>query len=204
MIKYLCFYAVAFGLLTLVTEPSLADHSVSHEETHGEWASLLINTDVGPVARAITVRLSEEGELSTFNIDSPSSDCDAVIFSVNINLSEVPRSSLESPLLFGKFRVDRKQVHDITYTLSIERGNDYISIFIRDWSRFDSVLEEIMSGDTARFQFRIDGEEYYYRFSLDGSREAMVRQDKICREAEGSDEQFFDEPEDDDAKYFRT
>ena len=170
-----------------------------------DWISLAVDTGNGYLARAITFEFNERGEISTFNIDSPINKCDTVLFTVNINLSEIQEDDVASPTLFGKFRVDNREIHDITYTLNIERGDDYISLIISDWSKSDSVLEEIMSGKTARFQFKIDGKAYYYRFSLKGSREALERQDQICRQLSEDDGDYFSEPEDDDdedAVYF--
>jgi len=193
-------------LLLLACSTSFADdHHVDAAENHGDWHSLIVHTGSFSFARAITLRVDDEGEISTFNIDSPVTDCSSVLFTVNINLSEIQDDDVESPTLFGKFRVDNRAIHDITYTLNIERGEDYISLIISDWSKSDSVLQEIMSGNTARFQFKIDGKAYYYRFSLKGSREAMERQDKICRQLSKDDDDFFNEPEEDeedDAVYF--
>ena len=193
----------ALAICTFAT-PSVADHAVSREETHGDWVSLAVDTGDGYFARAITFQFDENGEISTFNIDSPANDCDSVVFTINVNLSEIQEESFASPTLFGRFRVDRNPVHDLTYTLTIERGKNFISLYIRDWSRSDSVLEEIMSGRTARFKFELGDDSYYYRFSLKGSREAILRQDQLCRELGGDDEHYFRQEEEDDQIYFEA
>ena len=193
-------------LILLACNTSLANHKVTSDMSHGDWHSLVVNMPSAVFARAITMHVGNEGQISTFNIDSPASNCSSVFFTVNINLSELQEQDIKSPTLFGKFRVDKQTVHDITYTLNIERGEDYISLYISDWSRKGSVLKEIMSGSTARFQFKIDAKSYYYRFSLQGSREALERQDQICRKFDQDDEDYFNQPEeeDDDAVYFST
>jgi hypothetical protein len=190
-------------MLFVIWNLSFAQHSVTSEQTHGDWLSLIINTSSGSVARAITVRMDDQGEISTFNIDSPAADCDSVAYSVNINLSEIQRESVKSPTLFGKFRVDNYPVHNITYTFSIDSGADYASLYIKGWSRGSAVLKEILSGNVARFQFKIENEAYYYRFSLKGSRQAVERQDRICRQLKEGDEGYF-ENSDDDEVYFTT
>lgn len=62
------------SLLTFVAGPAAADHSVSHERSHGEWASLLINSESGPIARAIPGGSDEDF------FDEPDDDDDAPYF----------------------------------------------------------------------------------------------------------------------------
>lgn len=194
----------AIVMLLMTCNIGFAQDSVNHEESHGDWLSLVVSTSSGSIARAITVRIDDHGEISTFNVDSPAADCDVVVYSVNINLSEIQDESIESPKLFGKFRVDNFPVHDITYTLSADRGADYISLYISDWAKGDTVLKEILAGSVARFQFKIEDEAYYYRFSLKGSRQAIERQDRICRELKEGDEGYFDDSQDDDDEVYFT
>jgi len=182
----------------------VTEGAVNRKATHDDWQSALITTASGSYARAITFRMDDGGELTTFNLDSPTSDCNIVFYTVNINLNEIQGSDLESPVLFGKFRVDRYPVHDITFTINIDEGEDFMSIRIDEWSKQKTVLKEIMSGNTARFQFKVAEKIYYYKFSLEGSREAMNRQDAICKEVGDDDGDFFEESEDDDESYFRT
>ena len=178
--------------------------TTSSEMQHGDWHSLLVSTPVGTFSRAVTVRLDESGDLYTFNIDSPDFDCDTVRFTINVNLNEMQYDEVESPVLFGKFRVDRNPVHELTYTASIEPGADFMTLTIQDWSRSDSILREIMSGDTARFKFKVGDDDYYFRFSLKGSRSAIQRQDRICRDLMEGDAPYFrdERREEDDEEFF--
>ena len=193
-------------LIMSLTQAGLAQSRASNtqELKHGDWHSMLFKTDEALITRAFTIQIDDNGEFSTFNIDSPGIDCDIVLYSINVNLSEIQQTTSESPILFGKFRVDREVVHNITYTLSVREGNDYITIWIKDWSAEASVLKEIMSGNTARFELMVDDNPFYFRFSLKGSRSAMERQDNLCRKNSGDEQYFQDDNQDSDADFFRT
>jgi len=181
----------------------MAGHGVTGEKSHGDWRSVLLDTGNGHLARAMTVRSTVSGEISTMYLDSVEGDCDSVLMSVNFSLSRVPETDIETPVLFGKFRIDGNPVHDINYGYEMERGQDFIKLSFPKRPRNDAIIDEITNGTTARFQFKINGGTLYYEFSLNGSSGALNRAARLCSGALQADELYIKQAVPGIDSYFR-
>lgn len=141
-------------------------------------------------------------------------NCDTTIVYVMVNFPNPATKDYSRKDIAGEVRVDQSPVHKTISRADYKTGDKYGGYRVHSFENPKQLMDEMASGQTIRFRFSVDGQEYYFRFSLNGFKPAYDRVQQLCAQsasgagqqaakpknappkpkAQKSDSDFFDTP----------
>ena len=185
-------FIIFFAVITALLQAAVACAAESFLiEKHQNWETRVIKDGNTAVFRAHT-EYAQGSEYIVLTLDRNAVKCDSLRMKMNIVLPTPAEKTFESNALFGAMRVDEYPGRSINYVVSADQGDRVAIAAVTNFDREASLLEEIIKGQTLRFQLSLGDDKIYLRFSLLGSTAALIRTRDLCnRFATRSDADYF-------------
>lgn len=186
--KILC----AITLVMLFSSSAATAAESALNETHADWESRVVYDNDEIRFRAATT-YAEAGDFVVLAMDRYPKNCDVQFAVMNIVGSTPAADTFTTDTLFGAIRIDEKPIHNMSYTLSLQRGEKVFFVNVSNFDGEDTLLDELRSGQHLRFKLKQGKDEYFLRFSLQGFVAAERRTLTMCRAFNKgkSDEDYF-------------
>lgn len=84
----------------------------------------------------------------------------------------------------GEVRVDQNPAHKSVSRAWYKGGNTFGSYNVHSFENPRQLLDEMASGQTVRFRFTVDRQEYSFQFSLNGFKPAYDRMQQLCAQGD--------------------
>ncbi len=169
-------FAIIFLVLSCFVAMQVYADNVK-EKYHRDWRSRIIH--VGSEERYRAYTISQKNIILT--LDRRETDCQSIFVTMNV-LHDSPSTITDvSEKLWGQMRVDEKAIHNVSYEISMEKGDDITFISFIDFDRGYDIIKDIEQGRTLRVKLSLSGKDFFLAFSLSGSTSALNRSLRLCQ-----------------------
>jgi len=201
---------ILVALLALATSPARQASAESRPDRQfGDWHTIIIT---GKSAIFGMYRQDSNDANVQLQMGKYQGNCNNTKVYVSVEFGQPASRDLSRDKIDGEVRVDKFPVHKTTSRLRYKQGDKGAAYDVFNFENPSSLLQEMASGQVIRFKFNLDGQEYYYRFTLNGFRPAYERIAQLCAQGDRggeraprqggsskpkppkSDSDFFDDP----------
>jgi hypothetical protein len=146
--------------------------------TYGEWKIVKPASD-DQMTRAFT--FYRDGEVTnSLRVDRNTNDCENIFVSLQLVYDNVFDIGLSLSNQLGQIRVDELNSRNVFYNVDADKGSDSMNITFVEYEKLESIYNELEQGNIISVSLSIDGNDYDFKFLLDGSSSSLERTKAIC------------------------